>query len=82
MKCSLQIKKQNHTNLHDTFPQAGYDDTESRGDSRNVLGSDGKPWKGYGFMIHEYLFEEYAGFGRGHGHDLAPFEVYHKVRGL
>jgi len=68
--------------LNDKFPQAGYDDTESRGDSRNVLGSDGKPWKGYGFMIHEYLFEEYASFGRGHGHDLAPFDVYHKVRGL
>jgi nitrate reductase NapA len=64
------------------FPQKGYDDSDSRGDSRNVLGSDGKPWKGYGFMIHEYLFEEYASFGRGHGHDLAPFEVYHKVRGL
>ena len=47
-----------------------------------MLGSDGKPWKGYGFMIHEYLFEEYASFGRGHAHDLAPFEVYHKVRGL
>jgi len=64
------------------FPQKGFDDTDSRGDSRNVLGSDGKPWEGYGFMIHEYLFEEYASFGRGHGHDLAPFEVYHKVRGL
>jgi len=68
--------------LEDKFPQLGYDDSDSRGDSRNVLGSDGKPWKGYGFMIHEYLFEEYASFGRGHGHDLAPFEVYHKVRGL
>ena len=33
-------------------------------------------------MIHEYLFEEYASFGRGHGHDLAPFTTYHKVRGL
>ena len=28
------------------------------------------------------LFEEYAQFGRGHGHDLAPFDTYHKVRGL
>lgn len=64
------------------FPQKGYDNSEAIGDHRNVLGSDGKPWKGYGFMIQEYLFEEYAGFGRGHGHDLAPFEVYHKVRGL
>jgi len=60
----------------------GFDDSESRGDSRNVLGSDGKPFKGYGFFIHKYLFEEYAWFGRGHGHDLAPFDVYHKVRGL
>jgi nitrate reductase NapA len=66
----------------DTFPQKGYDNTECIGDSRNVKGGDGKVFKGYGFMIHEYLFEEYAAFGRGHGHDLAPFEVYHKVRGL
>jgi nitrate reductase (cytochrome) len=30
------------------------------------------------------LFEEYAQFGRGHGHDLAPFDVYLRadVRGL
>ncbi len=28
------------------------------------------------------LFEEYAWFGRGHGHDLAPFDDYHKARGL
>ncbi len=60
----------------------GYDNTESLGDSRNVIGSDGKEWKGYGFQIHKYLFEEYADFGRGHAHDLAPFDVYHKVRGL
>ena len=64
------------------FPQQGYDNSECSGDSRNVKGSDGQVWKGYGFMIPEYLFEEYADFGRGHAHDLAPFEVYHKVRGL
>jgi len=62
--------------------QAGYDNSECNGDSRNVIGSDGKVWKGYKFFIHKYLFEEYASFGRGHGHDLAPFDVYHKVRGL
>ena len=28
------------------------------------------------------LFEEYAAFGRGHGHDLAPYDTYHEVRGL
>ena len=60
----------------------GFDDSDSRGDHRNVIGSDGKPFKGYGFFIHKYLFEEYAWFGRGHGHDLAPFDLYHKVRGL
>ena len=65
-----------------SFPQKGFDNSECIGDSRNVVGSDGKVFKGYGFMIHEYLFEEYASFGRGHGHDLAPFVVYHKVRGL
>ncbi|MEA2100378.1 MAG: nitrate reductase catalytic subunit NapA [Campylobacterota bacterium] len=64
------------------FPQQGYDNSECNGDSRNVKGSDGKVWKGYGFMIHEYLFEEYASFGRGHAHDLADFTTYHRVRGL
>ncbi len=62
--------------------QAGYDNSECLGDSRNVVGSDGKVFKGYGFFLHKYLFEEYADFGRGHAHDLAPFDVYHKVRGL
>lgn len=60
----------------------GFDDTDTKGDSRNVVGSNGEKWQGYGFFIHKYLFEEYAEFGRGHGHDLAPFDVYHKVRGL
>jgi nitrate reductase NapA len=36
----------------------------------------------FGFYIQKGLFEEYASFGRGHGHDLAPFDVYHEVRGL
>ncbi|WP_394210297.1 nitrate reductase catalytic subunit NapA [Enterovibrio calviensis] len=35
-----------------------------------------------GFYIQKGLFEEYAAFGRGKAHDLAPFEVYHKERGL
>ena len=36
----------------------------------------------YGFYVQKGLFEEYATFGRGHGHDLAPFDRYHKERGL
>jgi nitrate reductase NapA len=62
--------------------QAGFDNSECLGDSRNVLGSDGKVFEGYGYFLHKYLFEEYASFGRGHGHDLADFDTYHKVRGL
>ncbi|WP_047396248.1 MULTISPECIES: nitrate reductase catalytic subunit NapA [Chitinibacter] len=38
--------------------------------------------KTFGFYIQKGLFEEYAEFGRGHGHDLAPYEAYHKARGL
>ncbi len=36
----------------------------------------------FGFYPQKGLFEEYAAFGRGHGHDLAPFDTYHEVRGL
>ncbi|MCG9058525.1 nitrate reductase catalytic subunit NapA [Laribacter hongkongensis] len=35
-----------------------------------------------GFYLQKGLFEEYAAFGRGHGHDLALFDTYHKARGL
>ena len=55
----------------DKFPvsdiEAGYANDES---------------KAFGFYVHKGLFEEYAAFGRGHGHDLAPFDTYHQVRGL
>ncbi len=36
----------------------------------------------FGFYVQKGLFEEYARFGRGHGHDLAPFDTYHEARGL
>ena len=35
-----------------------------------------------GYHVERALWEEYRQFGNGHGHDLAPFETYHKVRGL
>ncbi len=38
--------------------------------------------KAFGFYVQKGLFEEYASFGRGHGHDLAPFDMYHQERGL
>jgi len=55
----------------DKFPastiEAGYENAEA---------------KAFGFYAQKGLFEEYARFGRGHGHDLAPFDAYHQVRGL
>ncbi len=36
----------------------------------------------FGFYLQKGLFEEYAQFGRGHGHDLADFDAYHKEHGL
>ena len=55
----------------DRFPvsqvEAGYENDEA---------------KAFGFYPQKGLFEEYASFGRGHGHDLAPFDTYHQVRGL
>ncbi len=38
--------------------------------------------KELGFYLQKGLFEEYAEFGRGHAHDLAPFDAYHENRGL
>jgi nitrate reductase (cytochrome) len=38
--------------------------------------------KAFGFYVQKGLFEEYAEFGRHHGHDLANFDEYHKVRGM
>lgn len=36
----------------------------------------------FGFYLQKGLFEEYAQFGRGHGHDLANFDDYHEAHGL
>ena len=45
-------------------------------------GFDNDESKELGYYLQKGLFEEYAGFGRGHAHDLADFDVYHKARGL
>jgi nitrate reductase NapA len=45
-------------------------------------GYENQEAKAFGFYVQKGLFEEYAEFGRGHGHDLAPFDTYHEVRGL
>ena len=56
----------------------GFQNTEAEGDKRTIKGSDDKEWKGYGFFIQKYLWEEYREFGLGHQHDLADFDTYHK----
>jgi nitrate reductase NapA len=55
----------------------GFLNSEAAGDKRKVEG-----FKGYGFFLQKYLWEEYRKFGLGHAHDLADFDAYHKVRGL
>jgi len=50
--------------------------------SEIAAGFDNDESKYFGFYVQKGLFEEYAQFGRGHGHDLAPFDTYHKARGL
>jgi nitrate reductase NapA len=45
-------------------------------------GFENQESKDFGFYVQKGLFEEYAAFGRGHAHDLADFETYHKARGL
>ncbi|MCW7537903.1 periplasmic nitrate reductase subunit alpha [Aquabacterium sp. A7-Y] len=55
----------------DAFPLAQMDASYDNDDA-----------KSFGFYVQKGLFEEYAQFGRGHGHDLAPFDTYHRERGL
>ncbi len=50
--------------------------------NQTYKGFDNDESKALGFYVQKGLFEEYAAFGRGHAHDLAAFDVYHKARGL
>ncbi len=54
-------------------------DPVARGHENHTAVHGGIDW-----FPEKALFEEYARFGRGHGHDLAPFDVYLRddVRGL
>jgi nitrate reductase NapA len=47
-----------------------------------AAGFENQESKHFGFYLQKGLFEEYAAFGRGHGHDLAPFDDYHRERGI
>ena len=50
--------------------------------SETAEGFDNDESADFGFYVQKGLFEEYASFGRGHGHDLAEFDTYHQARGL
>jgi nitrate reductase NapA len=50
--------------------------------SETAAGFDNDETKYFGFYVQKGLFEEYAAFGRGKAHDLAPFDTYHQTRGL
>jgi nitrate reductase NapA len=50
--------------------------------SQTQKGFDNDESKALGYYLQKGLFEEYAAFGRGHAHDLAPFDTYHQARGL
>jgi nitrate reductase NapA len=55
----------------DQFPASQTDSTYNNTEAKH-----------FGFYVQKGLFEEYARFGRGKAHDLAPFDEYHRVRGL
>jgi len=54
-------------------------DPVAKGHDNHTVKALGEEW-----FPEKALFEEYASFGRGHMHDLAPFDVYYRddVRGL
>ena len=62
--------------------EQGFQNSEAIGDKRSVKDGQDEVFKGYGFFVQKYLWEEYRKFGDGRQHDYAPFDVYHKVRGL
>ena len=61
-----------------------YKDTHSGSFSLDEIPEDrlNHESRDFGFYIQKGLFEEYAQFGRGKAHDLAPYDRYHKERGL
>ena len=59
---------------HPDLTKFGLDQTQK--------GFDNDEAQAFGFYIQKALFEEYAAFGRGRQHDLAPFDQYHNTHGL
>ena len=59
--------------------KVSWPDEVARGHENHTVVHAGIDW-----FPEKALFEEYALFGRGHGHDLAPFDLYYRddVHGL
>jgi nitrate reductase (cytochrome) len=65
--------------LYEVLYRNGQVDQFPKAQSKGELNDEAEH---FGFYVQKGLFEEYASFGRGHGHDLAPFDRYHEERGL
>ncbi len=68
----------------DAFPIEGAaqdGDAETRSDGNDTQAVDNDEARYCGFHVQKGLFEEYARFGRGNAHDLAPFDTYHATPG-
>ncbi|MGY4026372.1 nitrate reductase catalytic subunit NapA [Aeromonas rivuli] len=65
--------------LYEVLYRNGQIDQFPKAQSKGELNDEAEH---FGFYVQKGLFEEYASFGRGHGHDLAPFDRYHEERGL
>ncbi|UBO72796.1 nitrate reductase catalytic subunit NapA [Aeromonas rivuli] len=65
--------------LYEVLYKNGQVDQFPKAQSKGELNDEAEH---FGFYVQKGLFEEYASFGRGHGHDLAPFDRYHEERGL
>jgi nitrate reductase NapA len=59
--------------------KVAWPDPVAKGHPNDTVAHLGDAW-----FVEKALFEEYAAFGRGHAHDLAPFDAYYAddVRGL
>ncbi len=59
--------------------KVAWPDPVAKGHGNATVKALGESW-----FVEKALFEEYAQFGRGHHHDLAPFDLYFRddVRGL
>ncbi|QDF68216.1 nitrate reductase catalytic subunit NapA [Shewanella sp. SNU WT4] len=65
--------------LYDIIFKNGVIDKFPQSDCKSKLNDESDY---FGYYVQKGLFEEYAAFGRGHGHDLANFDAYHESRGM